>query len=482
MRLGKLLSKCEYINMQDADIEISSLAIDSDEVIAGSLFFCITGYTSDGHNYAIKAIENGAVAIVVERYLDIDAVQILVKNTRTAICEASSNFYSNPSKKLKIIAITGTNGKTTTSYILQSILNHANKKCGIIGTNGIVIAGKEYPASLTTPDPIEFHSILAKMVLGGMDYVVMEVSAHALSLQKMYGVNFEVSAFTNLTQDHLDFFKDMDTYFDAKKLLFSKELSKCCVINVDDMYGQKLAKECRIPFMTYGCFNPSDIFAIDLIMCESGLRYVLNLNDEIVDIQFSITGIFNMYNTLCASAIASSLGICGDDIACGIKKLNRVDGRFNVIPSKKCTVIVDFAHTPDGVLNVLKAVKQIAKKRVISVFGCGGDRDKTKRAIMGSTVAMHSDYFIVTSDNPRSEQPIDIINDIVAGVNSEYSNSYCIEVDRKKAIQKAIDIARKDDIVVVVGKGAEKYMEINGNKIDYNDETQVYNALGDLRL
>ena len=485
MKLSKILAGCNTIIQKGTkkgtvpffvpfgDIEILSLAFDSGQCQAGSLFFCLVGGKADGHDFAAQAEKNGAAAIVAQRQTNSRLPHILVKDTRKALSKASANFYHNPHKKLKLIGITGTNGKTTTTYIVKSILEAAGKKVGLIGTNEIIFDNQTIVSSLTTPDPTQFYNILSQMIFSGVQYVVMEVSAHALALEKMHGVTFDISAFTNFSQDHLDFFGDMDTYFKAKCKLFTAEYSKCCVFNIDDDRINEFALQCTLPNLTFGFNNPCDVFGVYEKINGAGLEFVLNLNDDIQKIECSLTGKFNSYNILCAAAVCGALGVDLKTIAKGVKKIKRIDGRFNVIKGAKCDIIIDFAHTADGLRNILTAVKSQAKGRIITVFGCGGDRDKEKRPLMGKTVSELSDYCFITSDNPRGEKPCNIINDIYQGFAVKNQTKAFLIVDRKQAIKQAIEFAETDDIILVAGKGAEQYIEVGGDKIPYNDEKYI---------
>jgi len=462
------------------EIQINSLSFDSREVTSGGLFFCLVGGDSDGHDFSVAAQKNGAVAIVASRQTASSLPHIIFKDTRSALGGAASKFYGEPYKKLKMIGITGTNGKTTTTYIVQSILKAAKKKVGLIGTTAIMIGDKRYDTKLTTPDPIDFHSTLARMVDEGIEYLVMEVSAHALALRKMEGVKFDVAAFTNLSRDHLDFFGTMENYFNAKNQLFTKELAKHAILNADDTWVSKTINDCPIPFTTFGAINPADIFAIDLSMSAGGLKYILNLKDNIREIKFNMPGKFNMYNTLCAAAICFQLKISLKSIVDGIRNVVKVDGRFQIINTSKCSIIVDFAHTDDGLKNILSTIKEFAPKRIITVFGCGGDRDKTKRPVMGNIVSEMSDFFYITSDNPRTEKPENIMSDIEKGVSENKKSAYKMIADRKLAIKQAVEFAEDGDIVLVAGKGAEPYMEIGKTKIPYSDEEYILGLVGDM--
>ncbi len=469
----------EIIPTAESDVEISGLALDSSKVKEGYLFFCLVGKVNDGHTFAADALARGAAAIVVERRLALDCVQIEVDDTRRALSLAAAAFYGYPSKKLRIVGITGTNGKTTTTYIVKSIIEASGKKCGLIGTNAVEYADFKNEAGLTTPDPIELHETFKAMADAGVEYVVMEVSAHALALKKTDGIMFETAAFTNFSRDHLDFFGDMQSYAAAKKSFFTPEHARAAVVNVDDELGMEILRDTALHTVTYGAENPSDVFGIDLEMSADGLSYVINMFDDVGKVKFSLTGRFNMYNTLCAAAIASSLGFPLSAVIDGIRNVKKVDGRFNIINTARCSVIIDFAHTDDGIANILRAIREFAPARIITVFGCGGNRDTTKRAIMGKIVSTLSDHCFVTSDNPRFEPPLDIILQIEKGIKEVGNTNYTAIVDRKEAIRAALAMANKDDIVLIAGKGAERYNDVMGRKQPYNDERYVLEIAGE---
>ena len=461
------------------DTEVSGLCFDSGKVKQGDLFFCLVGTENDGHVFAADAVSRGAAALVVERRLAIDVPQIEVADSRKALSLASAAFFGYPAKRLKLIGITGTNGKTTTTYIVKSIIEAAGHSCGLIGTNAVEYCGTKSDAHLTTPDPIELHAILKEMSDAGVEYVVMEVSAHALALKKIDGIVYEVAAFTNFSRDHLDFFANMDKYAQAKQSFFNHEHARCAVINVDDELGKQIMRESKLPTVTYGVDNPSDVFGIDLTMSAYGLSYVINMADSVGQVKFSLTGRFNMYNTLCAAAIAKSLGFGLQPVIVGIRNVKKIDGRFNIINMSKCNVIIDFAHTDDGIANILRAIREFAPAKIITVFGCGGNRDKSKRSVMGKIVSQMSDYCFVTSDNPRFEPPLDIIEQIAAGIDEIGMKNYQKIVDRKQAIKSAISMAEKNDIVLIAGKGAERYNDVMGCRTPYNDEQYVMELAGE---
>ena len=467
------------LGIGDSMTEITGLAIDSNKVKPGNLFFCLVGRENDGHTFAEDAVARGAAAVVVERSIAADVEQIEVEDTRHALAVAASAFYGNPSKRLKMIGVTGTNGKTTTTYIVKSIIEAAGHSCGLIGTNAVEYSDKKLDARLTTPDPIELHSILKDMADAGAEYVVMEVSAHALALKKVDGIMYEVAAFTNFSRDHLDYFGDMQSYGAAKKSFFTPEHARSAVINADDALGAEIIKETSLPTLTYGAENPCDVFGIDLEMSAYGLSYVINMSDTVGRIKFSLTGRFNMYNTLCAAAVASSVGVPISAVTSGIRNVKKIDGRFNIINTVKCSVIIDFAHTDDGIANILRTVREFAPARIITVFGCGGNRDKTKRSVMGKIVSQMSDYCFVTSDNPRFEPPEEIIEQIVSGIKEIGGTNYTAITDRKQAIRAAMEMADKQDIVIIAGKGAERYNDIMGRRQPYNDEQYVMEIAGE---
>ena len=467
MKLGKLIN---CVSLEYAQIEITSLAFDSEEVKQGSLFFCLNGLKSDGHNFVARAREKGARCAVVEKYVDDELPQILVSSSRETLSRVSRIFFGEPDTKLTTIGITGTNGKTSTAYMIKSILETAGKKVGMIGTNGVFIGKERFETKLTTPDPIEYNSMLALMLKRGVEVVVSEISAHSLALYKVEGIVFDIACFTNFSQEHLDFFKRMQNYKNAKLKLFTKEHSKFAIINSDDEVGREIMNFYEGEFFSYGTQNPADAFAIDEQFGEDGVTFIMNVLDEIIPIKSNLCGRFNVYNILCASCACYKLGISNEHIYQGIMQIHKVDGRFNIISGKNNSIIIDFAHTDDGLKNAINSIKEFCTGRIITVFGCGGDRDKTKRPLMGKVASQLSDYCILTSDNPRSEDPISIIEDIKRGIDK---NNYSVLVKRKEAIRYALEIAKENDIIFIAGKGAEQYQEINGIKYAYNDEKYI---------
>lgn len=475
MLLSKLLENVKVLNVY-SDAEIKGLTFLKDNIKEGDLFFCLNGSNTDGHRFAIEAAEKGAAAIICEREVHVNIPQVIVENSRMAMSLISCNFFDNPSKKLKIITVTGTNGKTSITYILDSIFSAADFKTGIIGTNGVKVNDRFFPPTLTTPDPIELNKMLNLMVEEKVETVFMEASAHAIYLNKLCGIKAEVGIFTNCTQDHLDYFKTMENYKSVKKSYFCKENMNYALVNIDDKLGVDIYKDCDAAVLTYGEFNPSDIFSINFEDTNKGIKFVINLFDDIFSIDCPLYGKFNMYNAMAAAGAAKILKIKNEFIIKGIKNLKSIDGRFNVVYNQKFKIIIDFAHTPDSMLNVLKTARTITKNRLICVFGCGGNRDSTKRRLMGQISSENADFTVVTSDNPRYEDPMEIICEIEKGLKKNCS-SYVLIENRTKAIAYAIKTATEGDTVIICGKGAETYQDIAGVKYDYKDHDVVLNLI-----
>lgn len=456
----------------DSETDISGLCADSRNVKKGDLFICYAGLKSDSHEYANEAVKNGAAAIICERELNVNVPQVVVKSGREEIAPLARRFYGFADKKLKLVAVTGTNGKTTTTYMLDNIFKAAGKSVGVIGTLGISYGDVFIVPELTTPDPIYLHSVLADMANCGVEYVFMEASAHALHFGKLDGLNFEVGIFTNCTQDHLDFFGNMRDYFESKKLLFKNNKCKYCVINSDDEYGRELLGEVKSP-ISFGLKNPADVFAIDIEERINGNSFVINLFDELYDFGIGLPALHNVYNALGAAAAAKLLGIKTEDIAKGLKELKTVSGRLErVALFNGADIFVDFAHTPDGLEKSLQSLKRLCKGRLICLFGCGGNRDKTKRPLMGEIAAKYADFCVVTSDNPRFEDPYDIISQIEAGIKN-VGRPYVTITERETATSYAISLLSEGDILLVAGKGGEYYQEIMGIKHSYNDNEVI---------
>ena len=486
MILKELIKNLKYIKLiGNKNVEISHLTIDSRKVKKGSMYGAIKGFNVDGHKFIKNCIENGASLIVCEDLEDFcidDNVAILqVENTRKALAIIAKNFYNNPTKNINLIGVTGTNGKTSTTYFLEQILLEYKKTVGIIGTIEIRENGKKMEfdfSTSTTPDTIELNELFSTMVSDNIDNIVMEVSSHALELHKVEGCNFNIGIFTNLTQDHLDMHKSMENYLNAKSKLFS--MCKIGIINIDDKYAQDIIKNASCKVFTYSIEKESDLQAINIQYFMDRVAFDVKINDKIENFILNIPGRFSVYNALSVIGACLMQNIPIDIIKEGIKNIKGVPGRIQTIPNNKgFNVIVDYAHTPDGLDNIIKAVREFTKGRVITIFGCGGDRDRKKRPIMGEISANLSDYTIITSDNPRSEVPEAIIDEIETGIKP-ITNNYEKITGRKDAIYRGVSIAKANDSIIIAGKGHEDY-EIFADKTIHFDDTEVAKeALEDL--
>ena len=457
------------------DIEISGIAYDSRNVLPGNVFVCIKGFEADGHKYAAMAKKNGAAVIVAQDKLDIEDIPVwYVEDSRKAIADLACTFYDNPSKKFKLVGITGTNGKTTITYLLRSILVEAGMSVGIIGTNQNIIGDKvlvTQSTTPTTPNALELQQLFSEMNENGADCVVMEVSSHALELERVRGCHFDVGVFTNLTQDHLDFHVTMENYLNAKAKLF--DMSSKGVVNFDDEGGKKIvnSKDCDI--LKVGLNEGCDLIAKNVDICARGVDFDVDYKGETHSMHIQIPGKFSVYNAICAAGAALQLGIDIETIKNGLKNAAGVLGRVEVVPTDTdYTVIIDYAHTPDGLENIISAAKEFAKGRVITLFGCGGDRDNTKRAVMGEIAGKLSDYSIITSDNPRTEDPHEIVKMVEEGMKRT-DGEYTLIVDRREAIGYALDFAKKDDVIILAGKGQETYQIIGKEKFDFDERVVV---------
>lgn len=451
-------------------MEIGGVCIDSRKAKPGDIFICLNGVNANGTDYISEAIEKGARAVVCED--DIDLVNaIKVKDARFAYALISKNFYGKACDRLRIIAVTGTNGKTTTTNLIAQVLKSCGAHIATVGTMGIRYDNVNLDTGFTTPDPHILHKAFADMEQAGVEYVVMEASAHAIALKKLEGINFEIGVLTNITQDHLDYFKTMDRYAQTKLSFFNKKNMKLGIVCIDDAYAQTLLATSNVPLVTYGLKVPSDIWAENIKSTLSNTRFVCNCFGEKVNIKTNMAGAYNVGNTLAAIGVCKSIGLDLGMVATYLGYTTPVEGRFNVIKHPKCNVVIDYAHTPDGLANVLSCVRGFAKGRVIALFGCGGDRDRAKRSVMGRIASENADFVVLTNDNPRYEEPMDIINEIKVGVDE----SKCAVIEnRKDAICETLDLCKKNDILVILGKGGEKYQEIKGEKVPYNDFDVVY--------
>jgi UDP-N-acetylmuramoyl-L-alanyl-D-glutamate--2,6-diaminopimelate ligase len=456
-----------------APVEVEDLAYDTRALRPGALYFCVPGERADGHDFAADAVERGAVALVVERPVDVHVPQLLVPDARTAMALAADEFFGHPTQELQVAGVTGTNGKTTSAFVLHSVLQAAGRRPGLLGTVETRIGGERRPAVRTTAEAIDLQRAFRAMLDAGDRSCAMEATSHGSELGRMRGVRFAVLLFTNLTQDHLDFHGTMERYFDAKRRLFTDaDPPPPAVVNVSDEYGRRLADELRergTPLVTFGLTEGADVCADEVESTDAGIR----LRTGGVEIQSSLRGRFNVENLLGVVAAARVLEVEDDAIVGGIAVAPRVPGRFEgVEEGQPFAVLVDYAHTPDSLENVLRTARELTANRLVCVFGCGGDRDRGKRPIMGRVAKELADVAIVTSDNPRSEDPLAIIGEIVAG-----ADGFEIEPDRRAAIAHAIELADAGDVVVIAGKGHEQGQETGGRTLPFDDRAVAREVL-----
>ena len=484
MQLFELIKDMPYLVETQGDMtaEIQSVTNNSREKVSGGLFFCIPGARFDAHDFAPQAIENGCVALVVERFLPLDVPQVKVNNSRGAMARIAAAFYGHPAKGMKLVGITGTKGKTTTSYMTKAIIEQAGLKCGLIGTTGNMIGDKRMPGSLTTPDPIDLQRDLRLMADEGVQVVVMEVSAHAIDMFRLDGLTFEAACYTNFSQDHLDYFHTMEQYFLTKKKFFTDGMVLSAAMNADEETTPRLCEDVKVPHFTYGICVNADLFARDIEISEDGMNFEMTLHDRYsVKINLRMPGMFNIYNAMAAASCAIMLGLGAEDIRLGLESMTGVPGRIEMLPTgTPYRVILDYAHSPDSLQSILKAVREFTRGRPIAVFGCGGDRDKGKRAIMGEIGGEMADLCILTSDNPRNEDPMVILAAVEEGIKVT-GKPYEVIENRREAIRHAMEIAQEGDIIVLAGKGHETYQEICGVKHPFDEKVVVQELLAELR-
>ncbi len=471
MKLQDLLKGVAVLESTAApDTEINEVRYDSRAVRPGDLFVAIRGYATDGHQYIGKALEQGAAAIVCEE-APAGTPAVVVENARRALAEIAANRFGHPADSMVMLGVTGTNGKTTTTYLVKHMLEDAGRKVGLIGTNQNLIGDEVVETERTTPESYELHALFARMRDAGCTHVIMEVSSHSLVLDRVHGIHFAVGAFTNLTQDHLDFHKTMEEYRKAKALLFT--ISDKGVINLDDPAAGAMLADAKCPCLTFSCEkDAADLTAKNLKLHADGVEFVAATKGDLARVKLPIPGHFSAENALTALGIVLQLGMPLADAAKSLATATGVKGRVEVVPTDTdYTVLIDYAHSPDGVENVLRAVRGFARGRVVALFGCGGDRDRTKRPKMGKIAADLADFCIVTSDNPRTEDPKAIIDDILEGMKGTKTPMRVI-VDRPEAIHWALAHAKKDDIIVLMGKGHETYQEVNHVK-HHMDEREI---------
>jgi UDP-N-acetylmuramoyl-L-alanyl-D-glutamate--2,6-diaminopimelate ligase len=449
------------------EVEISGLAYSSQSVTPGALFFCVPGFRSDGHDFAPDAVQRGAAALVTERRLDLGVPEIVVDDVRAAMGPAAARFYGDPTAELDVVGITGTNGKTTTAFLVRHLLEAAGRQTGLLGTVKRVVGGVEEDVERTTPEAIDLQETFRRMRDGGDRVAAMEVSSHALELGRVDGIRFACRVFTNLTQDHLDFHETMDAYFAAKRRLFEKP--GLSVVNVDDEYGRRIAVE--VDAVTFGIEHEADYRAREIDFDVMGSRFTVDTPDGELRVESPLPGLFNVQNVLAALAAVRSLGV--EQIS--LEGFERVPGRFEAVDEgQDFGVLVDYAHTPDSLENVLRAAREVARGRLHVVFGAGGDRDRGKRPLMGDAARRLADRVLVTSDNPRSEGPDAIIDEVMEGAGPDAER----EVDRRRAITQVIEEAEPGDVVVIAGKGHEQGQEFeNGRKEPFDDVTVAREAL-----
>jgi UDP-N-acetylmuramoyl-L-alanyl-D-glutamate--2,6-diaminopimelate ligase len=453
------------------EIEVTSLAYSSQSVTPGALFFCVPGFRADGHDFAPTAVERGAVALVCQRPLRLGVPEIVVPDVRAAMAPAAARFYGDPTAELDVVGITGTNGKTTTAFLVRHLLEAGGRRCGLLGTVKRIVGGEEEEVERTTPEAIDLQATFRRMLDRGDAACAMEVSSHALELGRVAGVRFACRVFTNLTQDHLDFHETMDAYFAAKRRLFDEP--GLSVVNVDDAYGRRIAaaNDC----VTFAIDRAADFRARDVEFDLTGSRFVCDTSDSPLELESPLPGLFNVQNVLAAVAVARSLGVPATAIAEALPAFGRVPGRFEPVDEgQDFGVLVDYAHTPDSLENVLRAAREVTRGRLHVVFGAGGDRDRSKRPLMGDVARRLADRVVVTSDNPRNEQPEAIIDQIVGGAGPGAER----EVDRRRAIALAARTAAPGDVVVIAGKGHEQGQEFeNGRKEPFDDVTVAREVL-----
>lgn len=472
----------EQVIERKGDCEIGCLEMDSRKKMDRGLFFCIPGARFDAHDFAPQAIQNGAAALVVTRLLDIDVPQVQVGNVRAAMSLMAAEFFGHPDREMKLLGVTGTKGKTTTSYLIKAIMEEAGCKVGLIGTTGNMIGGEYVKSEFTTPEPIDFFKTLRMMRDAGVTVVSMEVSAHAIEMGRLAGVHFEVGCYTNLSQDHLDLFGTMEKYFACKKSFFRPEWLSNAAINVDDDTSAEILRDIEVPHSTYGICNNADIFARDIEITEDGVSFKMKLIDvEEMPVRLQLTGMFNVYNALAATAVGLIMGVKPHTITAALEKVKSVPGRAEMLDTRTpYKVILDYSHSPDALENILLAVKEFARGRVISLFGCGGDRDHLKRPMMGEISGRLADFSILTSDNPRTEDPMEILAAIEEGIKPT-GGQYTVIENRREAIRYALQMAKDGDIIILAGKGHETYQEIMGVKRPFDEKVVVRELLEEMK-
>lgn len=488
MQLGELVKNLKVLRIDGAQrIEIKGISHDSRTMKPGFLFVAIKGFKTDGHLYVDDAVKAGSPAVLVQKEVEVPPgiTRVLVENTRASLARMAANFYGRPSESIRLVGVTGTNGKTTTTYLISSIYRSAGQKVGLVGTIANYIGDRKLEVMRTTPEANELQNLLREMVDEGVETAVIEVSSHALSLERVTGCEFDVAVFTNLTQDHLDFHRDMEDYLQAKARLFRsigggvKKWPKFVVINGDDAYALRIIPEVGVPVITYGLHGDADVKAVDIGASDHGSSFTVVSKQGSVRLNMKLAGLFNVYNTLAAFAVGLGSGFSPDLVARALESVEVVPGRFEIVDcGQDFMVVVDYAHTPDGLENVLKSARVVTSGRLIAVFGCGGDRDRTKRPIMGRIAGLYSDLPIITSDNPRTEDAMRIIGDVEAGIRGvKEPGQYRVIPDRREAIRAAIMEAHGGDLVLIAGKGHEDYQIVGNLKFHFDDREEARKVL-----
>lgn len=486
MRLKDLLAPLLPVAVKgENNLEITGITADSRKVKPGDLFICLSGFTVDGHTFAGVAVEKGAVAIVTEKELDLPTTQIQVPDSRRAMAMLADTFYGSPTREMKVIGVTGTNGKTTTTHLIDKILRDQNKRTGLIGTIHMRIGDVYEEIKNTTPEALELQISFYRMKQLDTEYPIMEVSSHALQMGRVRGINYHTAVFTNLTQDHLDYHKTMDNYRFAKSLLFSQLGNdyqsgewKTAILNADDDSSLLFAEVTSARVITYGIDRPSDVSAEKIRITRNGTSFHVRTFAGSIDINMRLIGKFNIYNALAAIAATLVEGVALTEIKASLEEMVGVSGRFETVDAgQDFTVIVDYSHTPDSLENALTTVKEFAQRKIFCVVGCGGDRDRTKRPIMAQIATKYADVTVLTSDNPRSEDPEAILDDMVAGLTEVSADRYIRLSDRREAIRYAVSQAKENDVILIAGKGHETYQIIKDQVFSFDDREVAREAI-----
>ncbi len=490
MKLQKLISKLGSFTISGRkDIGINGIATDSNNIKRGFVFICIKGTKADGHNFVNDAISRGAAALIVEKDVEVleDITIIKVPDTKEILPVIADTFYNYPSNRMNVIGVTGTNGKTTTAYFIGQILRKAGHKIGIIGTISYQIGERIIPAVNTTPDSLQLRILLSQMLEAGIETVIMEVSSHAIDQKRIAGIEFDTCIFTNLTPEHLDYHETFEKYQDTKLKLFEqmgknskKNTAKKAIINIDSPISRRFLDVCHVDIITYGLNTNAFVYATDIRSTLSGSCFKLHIpTDKSIEVKINLAGRYNIYNALAGISAVLAFGLSLSEIKSGLKSLKSVPGRFEKVNANAdFHIIVDYAHTPDGMKQVLSTARALTDNKIITVFGCGGDRDRLKRPQMGSIASELSDYTIITSDNPRTEDPMKIIGEIVKGIKNTDGNAIRIMPDRKSAIQRAMELAKENDLVMILGKGHETYQVLKDTVVPFDDRQIVKEILG----